>query len=83
MRKIYYIILIVLLFLNIPFWALVYTSVGISLIYETDDIYDINECISNITGRNLCLIQNIATSLIITSFVILVILFYFKKRIIK
>jgi ABC-type Mn2+/Zn2+ transport system permease subunit len=80
MKKIYFNILIVLLFLNIPFWTFEFINVGVSLKYEINEDY---ECISYVTGKNLCLMQNIATSLTIISFVILVILLYFRKRIIN
>ena len=80
MKKIYFNTLIVFLFLNIPFWAFEYINFGVSLKYETNVS---NECISYITGANLCLMQNIAIGLIIISFVILMTLFYFRERIIK
>jgi len=80
MKKIYFNILIVFLFFNIPFWAFEYINVGVSLKYETTYSF---ECISHITGDNLCLFQNFTIAMMIISFVTMIILLYFRERIIK
>ena len=71
MKKIIFNIILVLIILSIPFWIFMYFNVGVSLKYETDGL---GECISNVTGNDLCLAQNITQILIITFSLILIIL---------
>lgn len=66
--------------LLIPLFALGITNTMVSLKYETDSPGD---CISTITGRDLCnTILNMRRNIII-DFILLVVLFIFKSKIIK
>lgn len=80
MPRLLYNIIVFLFIIGIPFFAFCIVNTGVSLKYETNDN---GECISNITGQNLCLAINIFTSALILCFVGLISFAIFRKRIVK
>ena len=80
MRKIIYYILICIFIIGIPFLAFGIVNTMVSLKYETADMGD---CISSVSGTDLCLTIKMFKGLIAICIVGLITLLYFKKRILK
>jgi len=80
MKKIVYYILICIFIIGIPFFAFGIVNTMVSIKYETADMGD---CISSISGVDLCLTVKVINGLIVICIVGLIILLYFKKRILK
>jgi len=78
MRKIIYYIsqLILLVSFGLSCFAIVNTMV--SMKYEADD-----GCISGITGENLCLQKAIWTALCVFILVLMIVLVFYKKKIVR
>jgi len=75
-RRIYNIVLLIILS-GIPIFAFGIVNTLVSLKYETDLPTD---CISVITGRNLCAAINLFRGLILFCIILVVLLLVFKKR---
>lgn len=77
-RKIIFYVLIGLSILGIPVFAFGTINTMVSLKYETDNPTD---CISLVTGQDLCLTIQVFKGLIIACILAIVILAVFRKRI--
>jgi len=80
MKKIVYYILICIFIIGIPFFVFGIVNTMVSIKYETADMGD---CISSISGVDLCLTVKVFKGLIAICIVGLITLLYFKKRILK
>ncbi|SFI22709.1 hypothetical protein SAMN05443292_1838 [Halpernia frigidisoli] len=78
-KKIYKIILIILIVL-IPIFIFEIFNMMVSLKYETENM---NDCISLITGDDLCKEINVFKILSAISFLLLCLMSIFKKKIVK
>lgn len=80
LRKTLFYIILTLAILTIPvlFYGIVNTMV--SLKYETENL---NDCISLVTGQNLCLTINIMKAIIALCILIIIGLLKFRKRLLK
>lgn len=75
-KAFYYITLIIAVF-GIPLFVFGIINTMVSLKYETENPTD---CISSVTGQDLCLTINVFKRLILICVVILILLFVFRKR---
>jgi len=80
MRKIFYFISISLFAIGILFFAFEIVNMMVSLKYETNNP---NDCISTITGADLCLTIKIFKGLTVICIVGLISLLFFKKRVLN
>jgi hypothetical protein len=80
MRKIVYYILICIFIIGIPLFSFGIVNTMVSIKYETADMGD---CISSISGVDLCLTVKVLKGLIVICIVGLITLLYFKRRILK
>ena len=76
-RKIIFFILIWFFVLGIPIFTFGILNTMVSLKYETENPTD---CISFVTGQDLCLTIQVLKSLIITSVITIILLAVFRKR---
>jgi ABC-type Mn2+/Zn2+ transport system permease subunit len=79
-RKIIFNLLLGLSVLGIPVFTFGIINTMVSLKYETNNPTD---CISSVTGQDLCLTIQILKALIVACFVIIILLLAFRKRILK
>ena len=79
-RKIIFYLLLGLSVLGIPVFTFGIINTMVSLKYETENPTD---CISSVTGQDLCLTIQILKALIVACFVIIILLLAFRKRILK
>lgn len=79
-KKIIFYVLIGLSILGIPVFAFGIINTMVSLKYETEDPTD---CISLVTGQDLCLTIQVLEGLIILCIVTIVLLLVFRKRLLK
>lgn len=75
----YYIFSLVLIIFSIPVFCLCIINTMVSLKYETENQGD---CISLVTGDNLCLKIQMFLGLLIICIIVLILIFVFKKSII-
>jgi hypothetical protein len=80
MRKTIYYILVLISLIGIPFFSFGVLNVMVSLKYETDYPPD---CISAVSGKNLCLIIWEYKGLAVLCLATFVLLLVFRKRILK
>jgi len=78
-KAFYYITLIIAVF-GIPLFVFGIINTMVSLKYETENPTD---CISSVTGQDLCLTINVFKRLILICVVILILLFVFRKRLLR
>lgn len=76
-KRILFFVLLGLSLLGIPVFIYGIINTGVSLKYETQNPTD---CISTITGQDLCLTIHILKGLIIVCVLIIVLLIVFRKR---
>jgi len=79
-KKIIFYTIIGLSVLGIPVFAFGIINTMVSLKYETDSPTD---CISLVTGQDLCLTIQVLKGLIVTCILTVVLLAVFKKRILQ
>jgi hypothetical protein len=79
-RKIIFYTLIGLSILGIPVFAFGTINTMVSLKYETDSPTD---CISLVTGQDLCLTIQVLNGLIVTCILTIILLVVLKKRILQ
>ncbi len=72
--------ILVLVVLSVPVYIFMFVNTGVSLKYETNDVVD---CISLVTGSDLCLASTIIKTLIGSSLLIMIGMLYFREKIIK
>lgn len=80
MRKKIYYLLLLLSILGIPFFLFGIVNTMVSLKYETENP---NECISLVSGQDLCLTIRILQSLVIICILFTILLLVLKRRISK
>ena len=80
MNKSFYLVFLIISFLGIPFFALGILNSMVSLKYETENLTD---CISKVTGTDLCLTITVFKVLTVLSALSFVGLLIFKNRIVK
>lgn len=80
MKKLLYYILLAISILAIPFSGFAIINTSVSLKYET---WDSGDCISLVSGENLCLTLWIFRIILIVCIVSLVMLLILKERILK
>ena len=78
MKRILYLTLLGLSILGIPLFAFGIINTGVSLKYETNNPTD---CISLVTGQDLCLTIKILQGLIVLCILIIATLLIFRKKI--
>lgn len=66
--------------LGIPVFAFGIINTGVSLKYETENPTD---CISLITGQDLCLTVHVLEALIVACVALIILLMVFRKRILQ
>ena len=80
MRKVVYYIVICIFIIGIPFFAFGIVNTMVSVKYETADMGD---CISYVSGADLCLTIKIFKGLIAICIIGLITLLFLKKKILK
>jgi ABC-type Mn2+/Zn2+ transport system permease subunit len=78
LKRVNYYIVLIISGLGIPLFAFGIINTMVSLKYETVDPTD---CISSITGQDLCLTINVLKGLILVFAIIIISLLIFRKRI--
>jgi len=78
MKKALYLTLLGLSFIGIPLFIFGIINTKVSLKYETNHG---NDCISLVTGNDLCLTIKVMQGLIVLCFIIIITLLVFRKRI--
>jgi len=78
MRKIIYYLSQLILFVTFGFSCFAIVNTMVSMKYEADD-----GCISGITGENLCLQKTMWTALCVLMIVLMIVLRFYKKKIVK
>lgn len=78
-KKIYYVLLLISI-LGIPFFLFGIVNTMVSLKYETENP---NECISLVSGQDLCLTIRILQSLVIICILFTILLLVLKRLILK
>ncbi len=81
MRKVIYYTSVIILILAIPLFTFGIINTMVSLKYETAN--DLTDCISLVSGQDLCLTIRIFQGLILACISGIVALLYFRKRILK
>lgn len=79
-KKIIFFVLIGLSILGIPLFAFGIINTMVSLKYETDSPTD---CISLVTGQDLCLTIQVLKGLIVACILIVILLMVYRKRFLK
>lgn len=77
LKKIFYYIALIISGLGIPLFAFGIINTMVSLKYETENPTD---CISSVTGQDLCLTINVFKGLILILVIIIILLIAFRKR---
>jgi hypothetical protein len=77
MKKIFYLSLLTISILGIPLCIFGIVNTGVSLKYETNNP---NDCISLVTGQDLCLIIKTLQGLFIICILIAAMLLFFRKK---
>ncbi len=80
MKKIFYFILLGLSILAILFLSYGIFNTGVSLKYETNDM---TQCISLVSGKDLCFTRNVIIGLLIIFVLALLTLLAYRKKIFK
>lgn len=80
MKKVIYYSLISIFIIGIPLFAFGIINTMVSIKYETSDLGD---CISSVSGADLCLTIKVFKGLIAICVIGLVSLLYFKNRLLK
>jgi hypothetical protein len=80
MKKVIYFTLLAVSIIGIPFFAFGILNTEVSLKYETDNT---TNCISFVTGKDLCLSIKVMRASLIICLLTMVILLSYRKRILK
>jgi hypothetical protein len=80
MSKLFYNIILLCLTLSVPLFLFSLVNTSVSLQYETNDNGD---CISQVTGQDLCFTINIILFMLATCCIGLILFAVFRKRLIK
>jgi ABC-type Mn2+/Zn2+ transport system permease subunit len=77
MKKIFYLTLLAISILGIPLSIFGIVNTGVSLKYETKNS---NDCLSIVTGQDLCLTIKILQGLFVICILVAAMLLFFRKK---